>query len=366
MSAPWRYIADDGVSGSFGLAADEYLMEAYAGGQARPPTLRLYTYRSHCVLVGRFQNVAAELNLCFGGQVASLPQGIELNRRPTGGGTILMGADQLGIALVTPAPTYPQEAFQTYGAGIIQGLSTLGIEAQFRPKNDLEVAGRKIAGLGIYVNEGALLFHCSLLVDMDISLMLSLLNIPREKLADKDIASFAERLTTVRRETGLSLSVAQVRQAVQAGFEQTFNTAMMPALFTQEELAGIRKLEQDKYLTPEWIFQRLPTPDMSGSSLRKTRGGLLRVYVALTGEVIKSVLITGNFFAPTPLLTNLEARLKWTAATSEEVEKVVAEALNSGGIPYLTPQSLSDAILEAVRDAQTKNRVRGAAGGTER
>ena len=50
----WRYIADDGVSASFGLAADETLARRLGAG-ASPPTLRLYTYVSHCALVGRFQ-----------------------------------------------------------------------------------------------------------------------------------------------------------------------------------------------------------------------------------------------------------------------------------------------------------------------
>lgn len=381
MNAPWRYIADDGVSGSFGLAADEFLMGGYADGQPRPPTLRLYTYRSHCVLVGRFQNVVAEVNLCFGGSLPGLPQqgvgppaaptesgrrqgeevplratqGVELNRRPTGGGTVIMGEGQLGVALIAPALHPPQEAFLTYSRGILEGLSSLGIQAQFRPKNDLEVKGKKIAGMGVYGNEGALLFHTSLMVDMDVALMLSLLNLPREKLSDKDVAAFEERLTTVRRETGLSLSVPQVRQAVKAGFERAFGVSMIETPFTPQELEGIRLLEAEKYLTPEWVFQRLPTPDLTGSSLRKTRGGLLRVYVALAGEVFKSVLITGDFFAPAPAITHLEARLKWSAATREEVLEAVNAELSDGEVPYLSPEALTDALMEAVRDARGKS-----------
>ena len=71
MGVSWRYIADDDASASSGLAADEWLMTAYhvppggspGGPDKPPPTLRLYTYRPHCVLVGRFQNVEAEVRL---------------------------------------------------------------------------------------------------------------------------------------------------------------------------------------------------------------------------------------------------------------------------------------------------------------
>ncbi|MHB8621414.1 MAG: lipoate--protein ligase family protein, partial [Chloroflexota bacterium] len=87
----WRYIADDGVEASFGLAADEYLLSGYEtgreapGGGDIPPTLRLYTYRSHCALVGRFQDPAVEVDVA-----ACRRRGVAVNRRPTGGGTILM------------------------------------------------------------------------------------------------------------------------------------------------------------------------------------------------------------------------------------------------------------------------------------
>ena len=84
----WRYLADDGVSAAFGLAADEVLARRQGTG-ASPPTLRLYTYASHCALVGRFQRVALEVRLPF-----CRAHGIAVNRRPTGGGAIIMGADQ--------------------------------------------------------------------------------------------------------------------------------------------------------------------------------------------------------------------------------------------------------------------------------
>ena len=84
----WRYIEEDRVPASFGLAADEYLLgHAASDGRA---TLRLYTYRSHAALVGRFQNVEAEVRVDECRIV-----GAEINRRLTGGGAIVMGESQL-------------------------------------------------------------------------------------------------------------------------------------------------------------------------------------------------------------------------------------------------------------------------------
>ena len=65
-----RLITDDSVTASFGLAADECLAARVGVGERRDvacsvPTLRLYTYRSHCALVGRFQNLENEVHRAY-------------------------------------------------------------------------------------------------------------------------------------------------------------------------------------------------------------------------------------------------------------------------------------------------------------
>ncbi|MDP2950367.1 MAG: biotin/lipoate A/B protein ligase family protein, partial [Chloroflexota bacterium] len=231
----WRYIEDDSATASFGLAADEFLLRTAA--QGGPTTLRLYTYQPHAALVGRFQNVDAELRV---DECRRL--GAEINRRLTGGGAIVMGDAQLGLALaVSPSDSVrtanPALVFQRYARPIIDGLRALGVAAGFRPKNDIEVEGRKIAGLGVCLDEeDGLLFHASILVDLDVPLMLRLLNLAPEKISDKDIASFEERLTTVRRVVGGQVAVEEVRQAVRSGFERDLGVSLEPRPFTPEEI----------------------------------------------------------------------------------------------------------------------------------
>ncbi|MEK7863974.1 MAG: hypothetical protein AAB295_12020 [Chloroflexota bacterium] len=54
MSERWRRLSEDGVGAADGLALDDALLR-HAPRQGT--SLRLYTYRSHCALVGRFQDV---------------------------------------------------------------------------------------------------------------------------------------------------------------------------------------------------------------------------------------------------------------------------------------------------------------------
>lgn len=325
MSLEWRLITDDGVSASFGLAADESLA-IRVGSSKSQPTLRLYTYRSHCALVGRFQNVENEVHVDY-----CRAHDVSINRRPTGGGAILMGADQLGIALTIPGrsdDTYSRarELMEKFSEGLVRGLNALGVEARFRRKNDIEVNGRKIVGLGIYLAPtNGLLFHASLLVDLDVPLMLRVLKTPFAKISDKEIVSVAARTTTVRRELVALISLDQVRQKIAEGYAAAFAVDLVRGDFTPEERSTIAALEQEKYLSEAWVFQTTEVPDAFVSSKVKTPAGLLDVSATLAGCMLKAVYIRGDFFAAEGAMADLEASLRWHSAQPDAVAATLLE-----------------------------------------
>jgi len=348
----WRYITGSDETASGGLAADEFLVRT-----CTRPTLRLYSYRSHCALVGRFQNLEAELRLAECKRL-----GVAVNRRPTGGGAIIMGERQLALALAIPTghpahSEHPTKVFPDLARGIVSGLDELGITAEYRPKNDIEVRGRKIAGTAVCVDEsGALLYHASILLDLDVQLMLRVLNTPVEKISDKAIASFEERLTTASAELGRPVDLPAARKAVRRGFERAFGAAFSDVPLTAAELRRIGGLETQKYLSREWVHQRQPTGDMVGTSIRKTSAGLVRTYAALVGDTIKSILITGDFFSADETINGVEAALKWGPATREAIERAVEAAFadNGHGPDLIGSAELADIVYEAVADARSK------------
>jgi lipoate---protein ligase len=351
----WRYVESDGVSASAGLAGDECLQTAGA------PALRLYTYRSHCALVGKFQNLEAEIDLgfCRGAAIA-------VNRRPTGGGAILMGDGQLGIAVVQPSraaavPEHPKEIFARYGRAIMRGLERLGIRGSLEAKNDIRIAGRKIAGLGVCRNdEGTLLFHTSLLVDLDVDLMLRVLKIPPEKISDKLRARVADNLTTVRREIGRPITTTEVREAIRDGFAEAERVALEPRAFGADDDDEIARIEQEKYLREGWIFRRQPTPDANGSCLRKTPAGLLRLYLSLAGDRIKDVTITGDFVCEESAVLALEKALARLPADEPAIAAAVSP--HEPALGGLAAADLVAAILEAAAEAKKASSQGGSYG----
>jgi lipoate-protein ligase A len=324
----WRLIADDGVGAAEGLAGDEALMLHHRRGAESPceASLRLYTYAPHCALVGRYQSLEAELDTD-----ACRALGVQVGRRATGGGAILMGPDQLGVAITTRAPSAlsPRELLRRFAAGIITGLAGIGISAQFAGKNDLRVAGRKIAGLGLYVDErGALLFHASVLADLDVELMLAVLRIPGAKLSDKGAQRVGERITTVTAELGRPWSATALRDPIAAGFEGLLGVRLARSSLDEQERRRARELQATRYGAAAWLADRAPATDHNGTALLKAPGGLVRVYAGVQQGSLSSVMLTGDFSQMPRELLELEAALRWCRAERGRIAEVVEEVLD--------------------------------------
>ncbi|MGA2529692.1 MAG: biotin/lipoate A/B protein ligase family protein [Acidimicrobiales bacterium] len=345
--ATWRLLAEDGVSAAEGLALDEALMGRYARDEPDcPPTLRLYSYRDHCALIGRYQNLEAEVDLD-----ACSRSGTEVSRRLTGGGAIIMGEAQLGVAYVDRAPIgqRPREILERLSAALVAGLSQVGISASFRGKNDLEVGSRKIAGLGLYVdNAGAMLFHASVLGDLDVDLMLQLLQIPAAKLPSRAASSVRERITTVSAETGTYHDASSLRPFIAAGFARSLGVVLEKGVPEKSELARAQGLAAERYRSKAWLSEQSVARDASGSSLLKTPAGLARIYLSTHGELVKSAMVVGDFNELPPALASMEAALRWRRL---DHKSIIAAVVDSGAAEALgvQPYELAAAVIEAGR-----------------
>ncbi len=351
LGGAWRLLVDDGATAARGLALDEALMAAQHRDQPpAPATLRLYTYRDHAALIGRYQHLDAEVDL-----QACRASGTQVSRRPTGGGAIIMGAAQLGVALTMRAPARqrPRQLIAELSAGVAAGLAELGITASFRGKNDLQVGGRKIAGLGLYVDDsGGLLFHASVLADLDVAFMLQVLAVPAAKLADKAAAAVAERVTTVSRETGQGHTGASIREAIATGFAKQFSLTLEPGEPSAAERALAERLVGERYAHTEWVRASGRVPDGSGSALLKTPAGLVRLYLATHGDLVKSAVFTGDFNdLPDPVLA-LESALRWDRLSVDAVTRSVRATAAAGALE-VGEDALIEAVLRAGRQATT-------------
>lgn len=348
MSREWRLFRnlERSVSTAEGLAVDDTLPQSVAQ-HGSPPILHLYTFVPS-VIVGKYQDIEAALKID-----RCRARKIEYNRRSTGGGTVIMGPEivALGLGINVDYPGLKKGVggvFESLSRVLIRALDHVGIQARFQPKNDLEVNGKKIAGLSAASEaDTCLLFHTSLLVDFDIGLMTDIMNTPVIKLEDKGYNCFSQRMTTVRDELGRGLSVAEMMEAIKTAFEREFQITFREDGPDGWEQDTIRRLIEERYTRDEWIFSHRHPRARMGVGKLKTRAGLLEIYLSLSGASIEHVLITGDFFSTTEDLHRIENALKWTSARRESIESNIASVWHDDMIYGLDVSTLTEAILLA-------------------
>lgn len=351
----WRLLDTGSLTAAENMALDEVLLELRAEGRV-PPTLRFLQFSPSCVLVGHHQSVDEEVRLDY-----CRSNGIEINRRLTGGGALYWGTKELGweIYISRNHPSVParlEDLYRKMGESASRGLRHLGVEAYFRPRNDIEVHGRKISGTGGTELSGAILFQGTVLVDFDIDVMLRALRIPTEKLQEKEIESVKERVTCLKWELGVTPAPDQIKAALLKGFGESFGVTFDHQPLTPEE-QNLLKAKLPYFSSSDYIFkvrESLPRRKTL-TSILKAPGGLIRVSMAvdIRTRVINQILITGDFFAyPKRLIFDLECLLKNSKATPSKVKELITSFF-AGGKPQI-PGVSEDHLIKAIEEAIQK------------
>jgi len=228
-------------SASWNMALDEVLMNIVDDR----PILRLYGWRPSAVSIGYFQSLEEEIDLESCKEI-----GVDVVRRITGGGAVLHDAE-LTYSFITKI--YPQSIIESYKwicDAIVIGINELGFDARFVPLNDIVIDGRKVSGNAQTRKNGVLLQHGTLLLDVDIEKMFSVLKVPSEKLKDKMVQSAKERMTCLKR------SFEEVADAVKQGFAKKFGAELIAYDISSDEKTATENLVKEKYSKPEWIRRR--------------------------------------------------------------------------------------------------------------
>ena len=117
-------------------------------------------------MTGYHQSVSSEIRLDY-----CKEKNIAVGRRITGGGAIYFDEAQLGWELVFSAKSIKiknlDDLTENICAAFSKGMKKLGINAQFRPRNDIEVEGRKISGTGGTYESSVYFFQGTLLLDFN-------------------------------------------------------------------------------------------------------------------------------------------------------------------------------------------------------
>lgn len=348
----FRLLDTGWISAAANMALDSIILEEVAAG-ASPPTVRFLQFKPAAALVGYHQDVDLEIRKDY-----CAANGIDVNRRLTGGGSILFQESALGW-----------EVFGTPGAAPFVGsyesilhricsiaasaISRLGPTACFRPRNDVEVEGRKISGTGGTTVSGGFMFQGTLLVENEVERFLKALRVPVEKLKKREIESLMERVCflsdLIRPVPPLDL----IKETLASEFARQLGIRPVTGGLTDREKARLQE-ELPYFSSVEWIAGR-SRPAGEGEPVRsitQTEAGTLRVHLwsSTGGKRVRQALIAGDFFTvPGRLIHDLEAALVGVRMDRDSLREAVEGFFRNGDgqVLGIEPVKLGEAVAAA-------------------
>jgi lipoate---protein ligase len=200
------------------------------------PTIRLYGWRPACVSLG-YPQPETDIDL-----EAARELGVDVTRRPTGGGAILHAEDEVTYSVVLPRNLAPAGLFDSYrfiARGVVNALAHFGLKGDWMEGHtgrdplcylreegvSVGVGGRKISGGAQRRTKTHLLQHGTLLVSSDLE--------RNARLFRLEPGRVAAHITSLR-DHGLSPTRAEVTRALAQGFVR----ALRPVLEGEAALAA--------------------------------------------------------------------------------------------------------------------------------
>jgi len=288
------------------------------------------------VCIGYHQDVTHEIDLDF-----CKTNHIPVFRREVGGGAVYLDGNQLFFQLILredhPVIPASREAFyRKFLQPVIQVYRRIGIDAQYKPVNDVIVRNKKISGTGVGEIGDCIVFVGNLILDFNYDRMSRVLKVPDEKFRDKVQKTMEGNLTTIRRELGAAKSAPWKEETLNQMMAEEFARLLGDFIPGEKEAALADKIEalRPKMLTDAWLYRRRKRfPERAvkiraGVAVRhrihKAPGGLVRADFQLVDGRLFSVSLSGDFFCyPGHALDLLEAMLEGTAL--EDVGRVVTD-----------------------------------------
>ena len=253
---PWRLLNLETHNAFTNMAIDEAILTARTLNRT-PNTLRLYKWNPSAVSMGKNQQPENEIQL-----ENCRKLNVNIVRRISGGGTVYHDERNEATYSLTARTSDlgVKDLMAVYTkvySGIKDALRVLGITADFNEGNakncpNLTVNGRKISGSSQANKRKTVLQHGTLLLDVDLEKMFTLLLVPWAKTCLEVVNVAKNRITSVKSELGHAVSTETAANALAAGFKNALGAEMVAGVLTQFEAELAHKLCREKYTTDDW------------------------------------------------------------------------------------------------------------------
>lgn len=225
------------------LALDEWLLDNAEQAGEPCEVLRLWEPAQPFVVIGRSSNLAVEVDLA-----ACQRRGVPVLRRSSGGAAIVTGPGCLMYAVVLSYATRPHLraidlAHRFVMERLVEAIGAVVPGVQFAGTCDLTYGGCKFSGNALRCRREHLLYHGTLLYDLQLDWIAESLRMPPrvpEYRAGREHRSFV---------TNLPATCEQLRGAVRAAFPTTSH-------YDTWDAAAVDQLAKEKFNRESWTHGR--------------------------------------------------------------------------------------------------------------
>lgn len=356
MTAPLRLLETGLRAARWNVAATAALAELHRAGTIGD-TIRFYRFVPS-VLLGRHQIASREVRVAH-----CQKKQVEIARRMTGGGAVYMDADVLAWDVVVDHRMFRNhhgEANALICAGIARGLKRLGLSAQFRVPNEVEIGGKRVSGSSGFFDGTTFVCQGTLLIDFKPERMAEVLHLPVATTQRKAAAALSARLIGVADILGRVPVPGDIESALAAGLADVLHRPYQREAISSAELSLTERLLSEQYGLDGFVFD---DPPQSGSGTRvgcrHVRSGIIEAHIRLrpgSERRIDQIWITGPFSATPPrAISDLEAALRNLPMADAPAQALVLLSCEGISLIGASPADIA-AVIETADQSELQRR----------
>jgi len=272
----------------FNIASEEYLLKTIQ------EDVFLIYINDPAIIVGKHQNTIAEINKPF-----VEANGIKVVRRLSGGGAVYHDQGNLNFSFHMKNDKRDDFVdFTKFTKPVVDLLNLMGVRAQFKGRNDLVIDDKKFSGNAKTKYQNKILQHGTILFDSEMKVLSDALKVNPLKFRDKAVKSVRSRVTNIVDYLPEAMNIEDFSEKLINYVIELYPNAVNYQ-FTDDDLAGIQKLADEKYASWEWNYGI--SPEYNFNKGIKTRAGYIEFHLDVKEGIIREARIFGDFFASKPI-----------------------------------------------------------------
>lgn len=320
------FIENEGVTNPrLNLALEEYALRNFSADT----DYLLFYINEPSIIIGRNQNTLEEINQAYVEE-----KDIKVVRRVSGGGAVYHDFGNLNFSFITNHDVKSLNNFKKFTAPVIKVLKSMGLDAELKGRNDIQVEEKKISGTAQFSTGKRMISHGTLLLDTDLGEVSNALNVKMSKIQSKGHKSVRSRVANISEFLESPMKIDDFRSRLLKGLYEESEDFERYYL-SPEEWKAVHELKEEKYDSWAWNYGRSPKFNIQRSKRFSIGEVDLRIFVE-KGH-IRDFKIFGDFFGKEPV-ENLESLLVGARYEKEDITDLLKDIELKeyfGEIPHL-------------------------------